>query len=309
MDPLVTRESIADRDQAIEWFDAELDSLLASVTRAAEIGLHAHTWHLAWALADYLEYRGRWQNWLATQQTALDAAEHVSDRRRQAYSHRILGRAHAALGHHRAAHDELGRAVEIYGDLGDDLGLADTHLNINAVFDLQGRHRRALSHAGQALTLYRRSRRPDRQALALNAIGWLYAQVGQHHQAVAHCGNALRIQRELDDHRGTAATWDSLGYALHNLDRHRQAVDCYQHALDLYHEIGDHFLEAMVLVHLGDGYLATGDRDRAQQSWQRAMEIFDQLSRPEAAQVSQLLTRLNRPADSGTPAAQPIRLT
>ena len=47
-------ESIADGGQALAWFEAEHQVLLAVITQAAAAGFDAHAWQLPWALADYL---------------------------------------------------------------------------------------------------------------------------------------------------------------------------------------------------------------------------------------------------------------
>ena len=60
--------------EALSWFEAEHHVLLAAVSHAAAAGLDRHAWQLAWALESFLDRRGHWQDWHATQRTALAAA-------------------------------------------------------------------------------------------------------------------------------------------------------------------------------------------------------------------------------------------
>jgi tetratricopeptide (TPR) repeat protein len=171
--PGVPAEGFVDRAQALNWFNAERDVLRAALDQAAEMGLDALVWRLVWALADFLERQGRWQDWVDTQRSGRSLA----DRLKQAFAHRILGRAYAALGRYDDALDHLQHAVRLYGQLNNETGQAHVHLSLNLVYDRRGRHRDALRHAQQAFDLYRAVGDDVGQANALNAIGWNYAQL------------------------------------------------------------------------------------------------------------------------------------
>src|SRR5438094_233498 len=69
----------ADHRQALAWFEAEHQVLLAAVTLAAESGFDTHAWQLPWAMASFLQARGHWQERAATQRTALAAATRLGD--------------------------------------------------------------------------------------------------------------------------------------------------------------------------------------------------------------------------------------
>jgi hypothetical protein len=64
----------ADRRQALAWFAAQHQILLAAVILASESGFDSHAWQLPWAMEPFLQARGHWQEWAATQRTALGAA-------------------------------------------------------------------------------------------------------------------------------------------------------------------------------------------------------------------------------------------
>jgi len=66
-------EQPADHPQALAWFEAEHQVLLAALALAAESGFDTHAWQLPWAMAPFLQARGHWQEWAATQRTALAA--------------------------------------------------------------------------------------------------------------------------------------------------------------------------------------------------------------------------------------------
>ena len=45
----------ADRRQAVAWFEAEHQVLLAAITLAAESGFDAHAWQIPWAISSFLD--------------------------------------------------------------------------------------------------------------------------------------------------------------------------------------------------------------------------------------------------------------
>jgi len=123
------------------------------------------------------------------------------------------------------------------------------------------------------------------RAYSHNGIGWLHAQLGQYSRALSHCRRALTLQQQIDDGPGQAATWDSIGYAYHHLGQYGEAIAAYEHSISLVRAHGDRFLEAEVTTRLGDTLYATGDGESARRHWSLSVELFDQLQRPEAADV------------------------
>ena len=53
--------------------------LLALIAYADANGFDSHAWQISWTLGPFLNRRGRWQDYTATQQTALAAASRLGD--------------------------------------------------------------------------------------------------------------------------------------------------------------------------------------------------------------------------------------
>ena len=75
----VTPETMGSRQRALAWFEAEQQVLLAAVNLAAETGFDVHAWQLPWAMVDFLDTRGHWREWAATQRCAVAAATRSGD--------------------------------------------------------------------------------------------------------------------------------------------------------------------------------------------------------------------------------------
>jgi DNA-binding SARP family transcriptional activator len=282
-----------DHRQALAWFEAEHQVLLAAVTLAAESRFDAHAWQIPWAVTPFLQARGHWQEWAATQRTALAATTRLGDTTAQALSGRLLANACANLGDYDQALGHYASSLTLYQRLGNRLGQAKIHQSLGVPAERQGRYADALGHAEQALRLYQAIGDKAAEAEALNAVGWYRGLLGDYQQARAFCRQALTLSAEAGDRWLEAAAWDSLGYAEHHLGNLAEAAACYQHALSLSREAGERFYEAETLTRLGDTRRAAGELAKAREAWQQALAILEDLQHPDAGQVRAKLASTN----------------
>ena len=76
-----------------------------------------------------------------------------------------------------------------------------------------------------------------------------------------------------------------LAEACHRQGRISDALDHYRQAQGIFREIGDQRTEASILVELGQAQRAGGQADAARQSWQAALDMFEELGDARAEQV------------------------
>jgi tetratricopeptide (TPR) repeat protein/transcriptional regulator with XRE-family HTH domain len=294
--PGAGREQLADHHEALAWFDAEHQVLLAVLACAAGSGFDAHTWQLAWAMATLQRARGRWQEWAATQHTALAAAARLGDAAAQATSCRLLANAFVNLGDHDQAHRYFARSLTLYQRLGDRLGEAKVHQNLGNLAELQGRYRHALEHSERALRFFHAIGDKANEATALNEVGWYHGLLGDYEHVRVLCRRALAINAEVGDPWLEGAAWDSLGYAEHHLGNLTEAAACYRRAIAIMRESGARFAEAHTLTHLGDARQAAGELAQAKEAWQEALAILEDLHYPHVGQVRAKIIGANHPA-------------
>ena len=283
----------ADHGQALAWFEAEHQVLLAAVAFAAGSGFDAHAWQLPWAMSTFLQTSGHWQEWAATQRTAVAAATRLGDTAAQAHSGRLLAMACSELGDFEKALGHYASSLTLYQRLGDRRGEAKIHQNLAFLAERQGRGADALGHAEQALRLCQAIGDQASEAVALNAVGWCHGHLGDYQQARAFCRQAVTLSAEAGHGRLEGEAWDSVGYAEHHLGNLAEAVACYQRALSLYREAGDRAAEAEVLTHLGDTRHALGELVQAQEAWQQALVILEDQRHPDADEVRAKLAGTN----------------
>ncbi|MCW6005435.1 tetratricopeptide repeat protein [Micromonospora sp. CPCC 205371] len=300
--PGVALDDLAGRTEALAWFAAEHQVLVAAVSLAAERGFPEHACQLAWRLGGFQQLNAHMPEWLGMVRTGLAAAQRLRDRLWLARMHRQLIGAYAWSGRWEESERHAGLAIALYRELGDKAGQARCHRSFCLALERQGRHRDALEHARQSRDLLEGTADRAGLAYAFNSVGWYSALVGDFEAALDNCSQAVPLLQESGDPVGEATTWDSLGYAHHHLGRYEEAVACYERALSTFREYGDRYYEADTLDHLGDTYHAMGDHRAAQTAWRDALMIFKDLHRSEAEAVSAKLTTDRR--TPGQPAGQ-----
>ncbi|MBB5873537.1 DNA-binding SARP family transcriptional activator [Allocatelliglobosispora scoriae] len=283
--PGVTLAEPVTRDASVAWFTDERSALQAMLRRAAAEGFDTHAWQLAWAVQDFLDRWGHWDDQVANQLLASDAAARLGQRAAEGHAHISASTTYARLGDNDRAQDHLRRALDLFADLGDLGSQAKVQYQLGWLANRQGRHEQAVRHARQALRLYRAAGQPMMAARTLNSLGWGYALSGDFARARPRCELALAQMRELGDLAFQAGTSDSLGYINHHLGNYDLAIAHYLRAIELYQGNDDRYYEADVLDHLGDSYRAAGDTAAARSAWTQAVEILDQLGHLDADRV------------------------
>jgi DNA-binding SARP family transcriptional activator len=291
--PGAAPEQLADSREALAWLEAELPVLVAAVTFAAESEFDSHTSPLANVIVPFLARQGHYQEFAATQRTALAAAARLGDARGQAESSLFLGSLYTKLGAEDQALALLADSLELFRQLGDSGGEAAVHNTLVGVADRQGRYADALGHAEEALRLKQAIGNEEKAANDFNTVGWFHALLGHYEEARAFCGRSLSLVAELRDPYVEASTRDSLGYIEHQLGNFGEAEAHYERALTVLGEFANRDLEATVLTHLGDTRQAAGQLAQAQETWQHALAILQDLHHPDADQVRAKLVSVN----------------
>jgi tetratricopeptide (TPR) repeat protein/transcriptional regulator with XRE-family HTH domain len=291
--PGVTPQPLAGYQQALAWFDAEHQVLLAAVSQAADAGLDAVAWQLPWAMTSFLDRRGHWHQQAAVQRIALAAATRQGDTTGQAAARYLLGTGCAKLGDYEQAQEHLTVCLELHRRNADPSGEARAYQALAWTAEHRGRQADALSYAEQSLAAVRTVDNPGWEAVVLNSVGWQHALLGHYERARTFCRQALALHHQLGNRQGEAHSWDSLGYAEYHLGRYHRAVTCYTHALDLFQQLGDRYYEAVARYHLGDTWAASGEPDAARENWRAALSILDRLNHPDATDVRAKLRQLS----------------
>jgi DNA-binding SARP family transcriptional activator/tetratricopeptide (TPR) repeat protein len=296
---------VADKDQAIAWFDAEVPVLRALIGYAEANGFDSHAWQISWTLGPFFSRRARWRDYVATQQTALAAAQRLGDTVALAHTHYLLGNAQFHLDDYDVADLNIRRALDLFRELGDRANEGMVLNGLAGMLEKQERYPEALAVALDALRMLKAAGHWWSQANLENGVGWLYAHLGQYDQALVHCQRALSLHRESGYRGGTADTLDSLGFIHLKRGDTAEAKAHYARAVEAYREIGSGAGEGNSLTGFGNALIAAGDPAAAQAAWREAVLILDRLPHPLADDVRLKLRDLESSLEPADDAAGP----
>jgi DNA-binding SARP family transcriptional activator/tetratricopeptide (TPR) repeat protein len=295
--PGVLPADVVDKDQAMAWFDAEVPVLLALIAYADANGFDTYAWQIPWTLGPFFNRRGRWRDYIASQETALAAARRLGDTLALAHAHHLLGHVQSQVGEYDAADPNFRKALDLFRELGDRGNEAVVLNGLAGMLEKQERYQEALAVELDALRMLKAVGHWWTQATLENGVGWLYAHLGQYDRALTHCQRALSLHRDSGHRGGTADTLDSLGYVYLHLGDMAQAKAHYTRAIEAYREIGSPFGEGNSLAGLGDALLAEGDAKAAERAWHQSVDILDRLPHPLADEVRARLRGLQPDSD------------
>jgi DNA-binding SARP family transcriptional activator/tetratricopeptide (TPR) repeat protein len=284
-DGMVARIHLPTLDDAMAWFAAERQVLLAAVRVSAMWELHTHAWQLAWNLRDILDRNRLFSEQVTIQHVGLDSAQRIGNRCAEAHTHRSLGRAYGELGQHEAAREHYGHAYGLFSALGDHLGQARIHLSLGTLTARSADMRTSLDHHVQALALFERAGDRAGRGNALNNIAMNHLELGEHEQALRRCVEALELVRADGDAWAEASTLATLGEIHLALGHPTTAVDRFEEAATLLRRLGDRFHQALILSHLASAHEARGDAAAADDSLDLAIGILDDIDHPEARRL------------------------
>jgi DNA-binding SARP family transcriptional activator/tetratricopeptide (TPR) repeat protein len=266
--PAVVRpHPVSDVAAALSWLDFEHANLLAVQQAAAEAGMHAVVWQLAWALVTFQTRRGHHREQAAVWRTALDAARHLPDPAARTVAHRRLGAAYVELDRHDEAVEHLHLAMELaqrHGNTGDE---AHTQYQLAWAWGRRGADRLALDYAVRAVQLCRRADLPVWEADALNVAGRHATRLGDHDAARRHCDAALSLHRRHHNARGQANALLNLGEISRLAGHQTEAVHRFRAASTLYRDQEVTPAEADTVDRLGHTRTTV---DRVHAVWQEA---------------------------------------
>ncbi|MGV9364978.1 BTAD domain-containing putative transcriptional regulator [Amycolatopsis sp. NPDC003731] len=266
--PAVVRpHPVGDVAAALSWLDTEHANLLAVQQAAADAGMHAVVWQLAWVLLTFQTRHGHHREQAVVWRTALDAARHLPDPAARTVAHRRLGAACVELERHDEAVEHLHLAMDLaqrHGNTGDE---AHTHYQLAWAWGRRGDDRQALDHAISAVRLCRRADLPVWEADALTAAGRHATRLGDHETARRHCHAALYLHRRHHNAHGQANALRVLGEISLLADNEITAAQWFRAAATLYRNQEVTAAEADAADRLGHARTAGGPHVR----WQDAV--------------------------------------
>jgi tetratricopeptide (TPR) repeat protein len=288
-------------DEAMAWYTAESLTLLAACARAAERGLAARSWQLAWAVAPYLFAQGRWADSAAMLQAPLTLVGRTGDLRGQGHVYYHLAHALDVTGDSDAAEAHLRQSLDAFTASGDRAGQGLALYGLARVLQGRDRHAEALPVAREALRLRAAHGSPAAVATTQALLGSVCARLGLYAEAVEHCQRSLRICEEFGFGLYRADALHYLGLAYSGAGDHAAAAGCFGQAAEAYRAIGLVSDVAEALSMLTVTQAAAGNAVAARQSRAAAEDIIGGMPPADAARLRKFIERESSPPPPASP--------
>ncbi|MGC2997624.1 ATP-binding protein [Streptomyces sp. G35A] len=268
---------------AVRWFDAERENLLAALRQAVAWGQYDIAWMLPAVASGFFELGAHWSDWKHVHELGLDAARLVGNQMGEAFNLLCLGDVHWRSGEYDVAVDDYRRAAELSRDI-DDLWTLGFSLRGLGLVALEQGGPGAEEHFEAALSVFREHGDRRGEGMSLLSLAECARGRDEHAEAAALCRQALGIFRAIGDRWSEA--WGALPLAdsLGELGELPDAEGYLGRALAVFREFTDRRSEASTLRRLGDVSSARGEPDAARRFWTRAAALYEELG-DESADV------------------------
>ncbi|WP_328459536.1 tetratricopeptide repeat protein [Actinoplanes sp. NBC_00393] len=276
---------LPDYDAALQWLTTENGNLAQMCLQAADSGWDELCWQLAYTLRGYYYLAKRWQPWTATHEAALEATRRCGDRRAEAMIVNNLGLAYLEQHEPQQAADRYEQARELFGEVGDEHGEATARANLAWLHYENRDYRTFLDEMRPVYDFYQRSGSDRNAAITLRGIGLVEAELGNTREATADLLASLDEFERIGLRMDAAMTFNALGEIYQRIGDADHAVEAFNQAVGAARSSGSIFERARAQHHLGELAAAAGDGYEARRQWALALEAYETLGAPQAAQV------------------------
>ena len=259
---------------------------------------------------------------------ALKIKQELGDRLEEGKTLSNIGLVYWEAGDYAKAIDHFNRAISIAQEVHDEQLEGAALNNLSLVYDEKGEYKRSLEQYQKAVALHRAAKYREGESDALGNIGGVYLLLGHYGEAIEYYQQALAIDEDLDRKPAESQDLGNLAICqaavgqlddsvktfdralslaistglkkeeadwrrgrastLLRLGRFDEALQEYRTALSSYEKAGlkREFVEALY----DDGYvhLTLGDRNSAEHSFQRAIQLSKQISFTRGVVINRL---------------------
>ncbi|GAA1008589.1 hypothetical protein Aple_062630 [Acrocarpospora pleiomorpha] len=261
------------REHALAWLDTERPNLTAAVALAAATGHADSGIRLAFALADFLNWRRRFDEAIAVASVALDVARTVGDRNGTSRALHNLGIAQRETRQFEEAAASHREAAGILRETGDQQREARALTGLGVALAQARRFDEAVLAHEDARALCERIGDRHGEGMAMNNLGIALREMRRFEEAATAYNGAVVRYREAEDRQREAGALTGYGLALADLGQFEEAITAHRESLAIFGETGDRHAEGMVMNNLGIALRQTGRTDEAIAAYRQAIDI------------------------------------
>ena len=154
-------------------------------------------------------------------------------------------------------------ALDIYREVGDLQGEANTLSSLGLAYSVTGQYEQAIDFHLQYLDAARKIGDDRWENVSLRSIAEAYFNLGMYEQALAFSQQRLRIAQDSGNHKNEANSLAKLGDLYLVLGRYGKALNVYKKSLAIARKTNDKEGEITALGSIGNAYISFGQYERA----------------------------------------------
>ncbi|MDX6694942.1 MAG: hypothetical protein QOF02_2545 [Blastocatellia bacterium] len=272
--------------------EAEKDNALNSMDAAFEMKDWDSGIRVRFALEEFLDLRGYWDEAIQQGERAIKAARSSQAEGRIAdLSHNV-----AVIYQRRGEFDEARRlyneSLEINKRLGNQSGIASTLHQLGWLAQAQGEIEEARGLYNESLEIEKRLGNQSGIAITLHQLAMLAQDQGEVAEARRLYNESLEIEKRLGDQSGIAITLHALANVAKSQGDFVKARQLYEESLEITKRLGDKSNIGLIFCNMGALAEREGNKEEAVRLLREALGIFEKLGSPYAEMARRNLERL-----------------
>ncbi|MEA3020342.1 MAG: hypothetical protein QOI47_1866, partial [Actinomycetota bacterium] len=261
------RHALIGRARGLMWLrrnDESHADLCGAIEEATSAGDHLAIARAQTVEGELLRNEGRYDESLATLESAVTLWRELDDRRGEASALRRMGMTHLFSGNQAVAEPLLLEALAAFQDIGSRKGVAWANQNLAWISFMRGEADVAEERLERAVSMFDDIGDFGGLQWARGLLSWVYYSRGMLREAEELASQQIIEAREQGDRWAIGMMTVLVASTQHWTGRITESVESLEQARQLFVDIGDHWGQLRAMVTLARGLQAIGQRDAAE---------------------------------------------
>lgn len=187
------------------------------------------------------------------------------------------------------------KALKIYENLVDKIGVAAILNNTGLIYKNQGDLKKSLEYYQKSLKIQEEVGDEIGLAKALNNLGYIYNKLNEIPRAISYYERSLSIRQKINDKEGLAVSYNNLGSIYSREGDMHKTIEYFNKGLVIFEEINNKEGMVYTLSNIAAALLRQNKFKEAEQSGLKAFEIAKGLGYPTVVnRASEMMTEISQ---------------
>jgi len=159
--------------------------------------------------------------------------------------------------------DNYNKALSIFKQLNDDLGIAKVNNSVGVIEIKRGNYNKGLNYSLSAIQIFESNNLRSELSSAYNNLAEAYFNTNQFDKALDYNFKALSVREQLSDKSGIKMSTKNIAILYSMRKEHRRAIEYFEKLLNYLEPNKDQEIREEILPRIGDEYLQFNDYTKA----------------------------------------------